>query len=468
MIRMKNLTLRNITEVCGGTYHGPEGCLDTEVTEITTDSRKVSEGCLFVAIKGEKADGHRFIPGSFADGALAALAEVAPAETDKAVILVPSTLQAIKDIAEFYLAQLPADLVGIIGSVGKTSTKEMVAAVLAQKYRTLKTEGNFNNEVGVPLTAFRMREEDEIGVLEMGINHFGEMHRLAKITRPDTVVFTNVGTAHLEFLGSRDGILKAKSEVFDFMDEKGHVIVNGDDDKLSTISEVHGVAPVRFGIGEQGCSNPNDVWADGIVSHGLEGISCVIHTEAGSFEVMIPSPGRHMIYNALAGTAVGLVYGLTLEQIRSGIESYMPLSGRFHIIKGDSYTVIDDCYNANPGSMKASISILKEALGRRVAILGDMGELGEKEKTYHEEVGAYAAEQGIDLICCVGALSEAMAKAAVDYTETHPEAHSLVRHYPTVEALMDDCGEILEKNDTILVKASHAMGFGRIVSGLCG
>nr|WP_027870554.1 UDP-N-acetylmuramoyl-tripeptide--D-alanyl-D-alanine ligase [[Eubacterium] cellulosolvens] len=465
---MKNLTLRNITEACGGTYTGPEACLDTEITGITTDSRTVSEGGLFVAIRGEKTDGHRYVAGTFAAGALAALVEERPEDAAGALIQVPSTLQALKDLAEFYLAQLPADIVGVIGSVGKTSTKEMLAAVLGQKFRTLKTEGNFNNEIGVPLTAFRMREEDEIGVLEMGINHFGEMHRLAKITRPKTVVFTNVGTAHLEFLGSRDGILKAKSEVFDYMDENGQIIVNGDDDKLSTIEQVKGINPIRFGIGEQGFSHKNDVWADGIVSRGLDGISCRIHTAEGGFDVTIPSPGKHMVYNALAGTAAGLVYGLSLEEIRKGIESYMPLGGRFHIIKGDAYTVIDDCYNANPGSMKASISILKEALGRRVAILGDMGELGENEKAYHEEVGVYAAKTGIDLICCVGKRSEAMAEAAGKYAKEHPETDCAVRHYPTVADLLSSAEKILEKNDTILVKASHSMEFGRIVTALCG
>jgi UDP-N-acetylmuramoyl-tripeptide--D-alanyl-D-alanine ligase len=311
-----------------------------------------------------------------------------------------------------------------------------------------------------------MREEHEIGVLEMGINHFGEMHRLAKITRPETVVFTNVGTAHLEYLESRDGILKAKSEVFDYLRENGHVIVNGDDDKLSTIESVHGIVPVRFGIGETGCLHPNDIWADGIVSHGLDGIECTIHTPAFSFSVTIPSPGKHMVYNALAGTAAGLVYGLTAEEIRRGIESYTPLSGRFKILKDGKYTVIDDCYNANPGSVKASLDVLSEALGRRVAILGDMGELGANEKLHHEEVGAYAAEKKIELICCVGARSSAMAQAAEKYLALHPEAGGRVLYYPDLPQLLEALDGILEEKDTILVKASHSMEFGKIVSAL--
>lgn len=372
---MKNLTLENIAKVCGGVYVGSPEKKEQEVQGIVTDSRKVEEGFLFVPIKGARVDAHDFIDGVMEKGALCTLTERELGEKSFPYIKVNSSLQAVKDIAEFYLEQLSIPVVGITGSVGKTSTKEMIAAVLEEKYNVLKTKGNFNNELGVPLTVFGLRPDHEIAVLEMGISDFGEMHRLAKIARPDTCVITNIGLCHLEFLKSRDGILKAKTEIFDFLESDGHVILNGDDDKLITVRDVKGIKPLFFGV-----DNHQGVWADEIESKGLKGISCRIHAGEESFKVLIPIPGRHMVYNALAGTAVGLTYGMNMEEIKKGIESLQSLSGRFHIIETGNRTIVDDCYNANPVSMKASLDVLQDALGRRVAILGDMGELGKEEE----------------------------------------------------------------------------------------
>ena len=245
---MKNMTLGNIAAACGGIYHGTEAAKEKTIAEITTDSRKAGKDSLFVAIKGERVDAHKFIPAVFEQGALCVISEQELADPAGAYIQVDSSLQAIKDIAEFYRKQLDIKVVGITGSVGKTSTKEMIASVLSEKYRVLKTLGNFNNELGLPLTVFRLREEDEIAVLEMGISHFGEMHRLSKIARPDICVITNIGQCHLEFLGDRDGVLKAKSEIFDYLAPDGTIVLNGDDDKLATLQEVKGIQPVFFGI----------------------------------------------------------------------------------------------------------------------------------------------------------------------------------------------------------------------------
>lgn len=469
---MKNLTLSNIALVTDGKYDGPEDKREFTVTDIVTDSRKVTKGCLFVAIRGERTDGHRFIRQVIEAGAAAVLTEKDPETLRKEYeipenleitsVTVSSTLQAVKDIAEFYLRQLNKPIVGIVGSVGKTSTKEMTAAVLSQKYRVLKTEGNFNNELGVPMTVFRMREEDEIGVIEMGINHFGEMHRLASIVHPDTVIMTNIGTAHLEFLKSRDGILKAKSEVFDFFNSDGHIILNGDDDKLSTIEEKSGVRPVRFGLSKEGYSHPNDFYADEIDPQGLDGTKCRIITPAGSFLVLIPLPGTHMIYNALAGAAAGLTYGLTLDQIRSGIESCESLSGRFHIIHTGRFTLVDDCYNANPASMKASLDILQEGSDRRIAVLGDMGELGNESEQLHEEVGAHAGRLKLDAIYCVGPLSKAICRGARKTSAGGTD----IRHFKTIDKFLEEVPGLFRDGDTILVKASHYMEFGRIVTDL--
>ena len=453
---MKNLTLEHIADACGGTYHGPQEQKAKEVSAVFTDSRKEVPDGLFVAIKGARVDAHDFIDSVIESGALAALSEKDLGEKEYPYIQVESTLQAVKDLAEFYLKQLQIPVVGITGSVGKTSTKEMIAAVLSQKYQVLKTQGNFNNELGLPLTVFNLRESHEIAVLEMGISDFGEMHRLAKIARPDTCVITNIGLCHLEFLKSRDGILKAKTEIFDFLEEDGHVILNGDDDKLVTVRDVKGIAPVFFGI-----SNQEGIWADEIKPEGLAGISCTIHVKEESFRVLIPIPGQHMVYNALAGTAVGLTYGLSLEEIKRGIESLQPVSGRFHILKTSSYTVIDDCYNANPVSMKASLEVLSDADTRKAAILGDMGELGENEVDLHREVGVYAASRDIDLILCVGKLSAYMAEAA---SLAAPAKEVL--HFETRDALLEQLPGLLEPGDTVLVKASHFMQFEKVVEAL--
>ena len=477
---MKNLTIKNIAAVTGGICYGLEEKQNLEVSAVVTDSRKAQRDCLFAAIKGERVDGHRFVRQVCQAGGIALVENRECLGFPGAeAVLVPSTLEAIKKIAAFYLRQLSIPVVGIVGSVGKTSTKELTASVLSRGYRVLKTEGNFNNELGVPLTIFRLTTEDQLAVLEMGINHFGEMHRLAEITCPETVVFTNIGCSHLEFLGSRDGILKAKSEVFDFIRPGGHIILNGDDDKLITVQDVHGIRPVFYGIRNQACA----FRAREIRSLGFSGSSFVLVTPEGEIPVTVPAPGIHMVYNALAAAAAGITYGLTLEQVRDGIAAAPSLSGRFQVIHTDYLTIVDDCYNANPGSMKASLGILAEEdtesagkesgenrsllPGRRVAILGDMGELGENTEALHREVGEYAGKLCLDLLCTVGPLSRKLAEAAA---EENPEL--TVRSFDRVEELLDSLQAqtadhpLLQKNDTVLVKASHFMNFGRIVEKL--
>lgn len=453
---MKNLTLENITRVCGGVYHGEEKWFHREVSAITTDSRKVEKDGLFVPIVGERVDAHKFIPQVMEAGALAVLSERELPGASYPYIQINSSLQAVKDIAEFYLTQLDIPVVGITGSVGKTSTKEVIASVLKEKYRTLKTQGNFNNELGLPLTVFRLREEDEIAVLEMGISDFGEMDRLAKIGRPDTCVITNIGTCHLENLGDRDGVLRAKTEIFHYMKKDGHIVLNGDDDKLSRISEYEGKKPVFFGMGEN-CR----VYADELEDKGLLGMKCRIHMEEEAFTVDIPMPGIHMVYNALAAAAVGKIYGLTAKQIKQGIESLEPVSGRFHMIDTEKFLIVDDCYNANPMSMKASLEILSKGTGRRVAVLGDMGELGEQEIQLHEQVGEYAASCGIDACVCVGTLSRNMAEKAKAVNQDFE-----VIYEPDLEGLLKNLKDYVKKGDTILVKASHFMDFPQVVKAL--
>ena len=459
---MKNLTLENIARVCGGTYYGPADKLQEEVMSVITDSRKAEEGCLFVPIVGERVDAHKFIPQVMEAGALATLSERVLDNADFPYIAVESSLQAVKDIAEFYLKQLQIPVVGITGSVGKTSTKEVIASVLNQKYHTLKTQGNFNNELGLPLTVFRLRDGDEIAVLEMGISDFGEMTRLAKIAKPDTCVITNIGTCHLENLGDRDGVLKAKTEIFQYV--KRNIVLNGDDDKLSTVKEYNGMQPVFFGNGENA-----SVTCENVESRGLKGMSCDIclkgkMAENGEFQIFhvdIPMPGRHMVSNALAAAAIGRLYGLTAQEIKQGIESLEPVSGRFNMIETEKFMIVDDCYNANPMSMKASLDVLQDGLGRRVAILGDMGELGTDEVALHEGVGVHAGHCKIDVCICVGPLAAHIAEKAI---QTNPDL-TVIRE-KDLESLLKNLNTYVKPGDTILVKASHFMKFENVVKAL--
>lgn len=454
---MKNMTLENIARACHGTLYLADGVEkpEQEASAVVIDSRKVTAGSVFVAVRGERVDGHAFIPGAFEDGAIAAVCEALPEHSSGPCILVQDTLRALKNIGEFYRKQLPAKVVGITGSVGKTSTKEFIAGVLAQKFKVHKTQGNFNNEIGVPLTLLAAPDDTEVIVLEMGINHFGEMHRLSRMARPDICVMTNIGQCHLEFLGSREGILKAKSEIFDYMDVDGKVCVNGDDDMLATIREAGGKKPFTFGMKESG-----DAFATDIVNLGLRGSEALLHVNGSVFHARVPLPGIHMVYNALAAAQVGTLFGMETAEIAAGIASVEAVSGRSRVISLEDKVLIDDCYNANPVSMEAAIDLLNLAVGRKVAILGDMFELGEEELALHAGVGRYAAEHGVDCLICAGTLSEAMAAAAKE------AGLKEVHHFADREALLGELPQLLKAQDSVLIKASHGMGYEKIVKNL--
>lgn len=454
---MKSMTLEHICTACGGTYYGPSENYKKCVEGITIDSRKAEAGWLFAATVGERVDGHSFIESCYEEkGVLCCLGEKEPISENHSYIKVASTFQALKDIAEYYRSTLTIPVIGITGSVGKTSTKEMIASVLNVKFNTLKTTGNFNNEVGLPLTVFQIRGEHEAAVLEMGISDFGEMHRLSKIARPNICVMTNIGYCHLEHLGDRDGVLKAKSEIFDFAAKGARAVLNGDDDRLRTLKDRPGLDCIFFGM-----EPSNDVYAEDVVNLGLDGLTCRIVTPQGSFCTRIPIPGMHMVSNALAGACVGLSLGLTLEEIKAGIEAAQTISGRNHVIHTADYTVMDDCYNANPMSMKASLDVLSSVPDRKVAVLGDMGELGSDERKLHFSVGEHAAKKQIDLLLCVGTLSEEIVKGA---KSVNPRMNALL--FPTKEKLLEKLPELLEKGDSILVKASHFMQFDKIIKAL--
>ncbi len=461
---MKNMSLEKIAAACGGTYHGDTVLSCREVSGVAIDSRKIQKDNLFVAIKGARVDGHSFIPQVMENGALCAVSEQDLGDVPYPYIRVGSCERALKDIAEHYRRSLDIKVVGISGSVGKTSTKEMIASVLGQKYHVLKTEGNFNNEIGLPLTVFRLREEHEIAVLEMGISDFGEMSRLAKVARPDVCVITNIGVAHIESLGSRDGILKAKAEMIGYMNPDGSIILNGDDDKLRAYTPSNGLRPVYFGL-DPSCP----FHAERIENLGLAGTDADFATPSGVFHAHIPIPGGHMVYNALAGVAVGIEFGMTPDEIRRGIEALVPIAGRNHLIRTDRFCILDDCYNANPASMQASLDVLAKADTRTVAVLGDMFELGAEYKRMHYDIGTYAVKKGIDVLVCIGGISAEImrgaeaANAALSGKGSHAAA---LFHYQTKDAFFAEMDQVLKTGDTILVKASHGMGFSEIVEEL--
>lgn len=457
---MKHMTLQEIAAACRGTYFGSKENAVKSVSSVVIDSRKVQKDSLFVAIRGARVDGHTFIPQTIEHGALCALSEKDLGDVDYSYIRVDSCEQALKDLAEHYRRSLDIKVVGISGSVGKTSTKEMIASILGQKYHVLKTEGNFNNEIGLPLTIFNIREEHEIAVLEMGISHFGDMGRLARIARPDVCVITNIGYAHLENLGSRDGILQEKTDMISYMNPDGAVILNGDDDKLAGFTPKNGLTPVYFG------QNPDCRYrAEAVKDEGMRGTTATFITPESCFTAHISIPGSHMVYNALAGTAVGRFFGLSDDEIKAGIEALKPLPGRNHLIETDTFTIIDDCYNANPASMKASLDVLAGADTRTVAILGDMFELGENERQMHREVGEYAAALGISVLVCIGELSREMA-AAAEHSPAESPGKTAIYHYASKTDFYREMADILSPGDTILVKASHGMKFSEIVDKL--
>lgn len=442
---MRDLTARAVLEVTGGQGRGslPTG----EFTAVTTDSRKIVPGCLFAAIPGARVDGHDFIGQAAKMGAACVLCQHF-VDVPVGQILVPDTQAALRALAAWYRTRFRIPVVGVTGSVGKTTAKEMIASVLGQRFRTLKTEKNYNNELGVPLTLFRLRDAHEAAVVEMGISGFGEMTRLTQMVRPQIGVYTLIGDAHLEFLGDREGVLRAKGEMVSAMDPDAVIVANGDD----TLLQAHdfGRRTILFGQGEN-CA----VRAVDVEMAGPAGMQCVILAGERRIPVHIPAFGEHMIYAALMGAAVGLEMGLTEEEIAAGVAAYETVGSRGRIIDTGRITILDDCYNANPTSVRSAIESLRRLPGRHVAILGDMRELGSAGPALHRQIGRFAAEQCAIVIACGPEAKEIAAGAGVG-----------ARYYPDTAALLSALPMLIHPGDTVLVKASRAMGFESVVEAL--
>ncbi|MDO5812349.1 MAG: UDP-N-acetylmuramoyl-tripeptide--D-alanyl-D-alanine ligase [Bacillota bacterium] len=419
-----------------------------EINFFSQDSRQMTNGGMYIPLKGERFDGHDFIESAFQTGAQAIISEKDVSYEDKIVIKVKDTYQALKDMASYLRSHRPVKVVGVTGSVGKTSTRDMVYSVVKQKYKTLKTEGNYNNEIGLPLTILRYQGE-EVLVLEMGMNHLQEMSRLSMIARPDIACITNVGTAHIGELGSRENILKAKLEITDGMKDGSTLIINQDNDMLQTVDLPH------LNVVRVGKSKEASIQASHIV---LEETKSSFEVEyQGKKEIIeVPVQGEHNISNALIAIAVGIELNIPLEDIKKGIQEFKLTKNRMDILEKNHKTVIDGTYNASVDSMKSSIDVLANYKKRKVAILADMLELGNYSQQLHEEVGSYVASKGIDVLVCVG-------KEAKYIYQKAKESMNDVYYFETNQEVIDHLDTLLKEDDVILVKGSHSMNLKEVV-----
>ena len=445
---MKTMTLSAAAAACAGELRN---CPDPQrtIARAVIDSRTVEPGDLFVAYRGEKTDGHRYIQTALDKGAVCALAEYLPEGTEGPVLLVQDVQSALEKVCAAYRETLQIPVIGITGSVGKTTAKEMIAAVLSQRFRVLKTEGNFNNQIGVPMTISRIEKEHEVAVVEMGISGFGEMTALSRIAKPTMAVFTVIGHAHLEFLHDLEGVFRAKTEMLDFLPADGTVICNGDDALLKTIRCPQRL--LRFGTGED-CevrADEIELLPGGFTRGRIVCGDRVIRAE-------IPAFGNQMIYAALEGAAVGIAMGLTDEEIRAGIASFSNVGRRSAVTVTDSVTLIDDSYNANPDSMRCAVDSLVQLPGRHVCLLSDMLEMGPESAEMHRTLGAYAREKGVAVVAAYGPFGREIAAGAGGAGHVFEDRESMIAALP----------QLLRKGDSVLVKSSKGMQIGPVADAV--
>ncbi len=451
----------SITRVAEAVHGKCQNCNeDMMITSVSTDTRTIETGALFIALVGERFDGHKFVEKAIEQGAACCVVNEGALVPDGIpTIVVADTQTALRDLAEAYRMAFSIPVVGITGSVGKTSTKEMIASVLKQSYQTHMTKGNFNNEIGLPLTVFGLEKSHEMLVLEMGMSNFGEIARLTKIAKPDTAVITNIGVSHIEHLGSREGIKQAKFEILEGLPMDGAVILNGDDDLLWGARGEVDYETLYYGIENTNCD---------LVAYGIETYSnsskflCKIDGE--EYDFVISVPGIHHIYNALAAILIGLRYNVPVEDIKKGVQNFAPSGLRQTVIEFPHYRVIRDCYNASPDSMRSGLSVLAlmETKGRKVACLADMLELGEVSQKAHQEVGKLVVEHQVDCLFVIGKEAHFIAEGAIK-TGMPPEC---VYEFANNQELVEKLPQLLKKDDVILVKGSRGMHLEEIADAI--
>lgn len=440
-----------LSEILGATHAGCLTFCDTDITEISTDSRNITQGCLFVALKGEKFDGNRFVYEAFKKGAAACIADKDSEfvkENATNLLLVEDSARAFLDIAHLYREKLSLKVVGVTGSVGKTSTKDMIHAVLSRKFKTHKTQGNLNNQVGLPKTLLQLDESFEAAVIEMGMSNLGEIHELSLCTRPDAAVITTVGVSHLENLGTRENILKAKLEITDGMKKGAPLFLNADNDMLSTVKSED------FHIITYAVNSKADFTASDIEENG----NTTEFTINSKLRVTIPCIGLHNVYNALAAYAVGKNFDMTDEEIAEGLKTYAPSGMRQKITDVGGVTVVEDCYNASPDSVEAALKTLSsmKASGRKIAVLGDMLELGTVSRSAHYNAGKLCARLKIDELVCLG-------NEALEYKNGCEECGGKARWFESRQELANYLKENTEAGDILWFKASRGMKFEELI-----
>lgn len=445
---MESFTLRELTEA----LH-TQAPVDAVIRDVSTDTRNLPEGCLFIALRGKNFDGHDFVEQAMEAGAAAAVTDMQI--NGYPCVAVPDTGQALLDIAGFYRRRFSIPVTAVTGSVGKTTTKELIAWVLSEQYLTLKTEGNLNNEIGLPKTLLKMTAEHGAAVVEMGMNHFGEISRMSRCAAPDIAVITNVGYSHIENLGSRNGIRRAKLEILEGMAEEAPLVTNADDPMLCTLKQELERPVYTFSI----CGRNADVTAEDIREENGNTLFTICHGEK-RYPAVLGAVGEHNVKNALASYLVGILAGMEPEKILRGIARYQPTGMRQNIVEKNGQTVIVDCYNASPDSMQAGLNVLAglPCDGRRIAVLGDMLELGQHSEKLHAMVGQMAADAHIDALFCFGKEAQYIAR------------HSGMDAFCTSDAavLTEKLRETLRMGDAVLFKASRGMHLETVLSALYG
>ena len=438
---------------------------DEIVKDIITDSRTITEGSVFVALKGENTDGHRYVKQALNDGAVCAVvSDMSLKDEGLSVIVVEDTYKALRQMGKLYRDEFNIPCISVTGSVGKTSTKDMVYTVLSEQYNVHKTEKNFNNEIGLPLTVFGLKSEHDMMVLEMGMSGFGEISRLTEIASPDTAIITNIGLAHIEKLGSQENILKAKLEVLENLSQDGAVILNGDDPYLRTLEGTLPFETLYYGIESKNC----DITAENIKKYS-GGTDFTVKVDGIEYEISINVPGTHHVYNALAAILAGIRYNIPVKKIVEGIAKFVTSGMRQNIVDLNDYVIIKDCYNASPQSMESGLEILQSVNSNktdkkytRIAVLGDMLELGDISKEEHEKIGKLLTKYHVDKLITVGAMAEFIGKSAIEEGFMASDVYT----FHDNESVINNIFSIINPEDIILFKGSRGMKLEEIADYL--
>lgn len=454
---MKALNAEQLAQMVNGRLRASGNIV---IHQVSTDTRTLQRGSLFVAIAGERFDGHDFVTQAVENGAALVLVEEGKNVPEQIpAIFVSNTLEALGRLAAEYRALFNIPVIAVTGSVGKTSTKEMIASILSARFKVHKTKGNFNNEIGLPLSVLELDEEHEVAVFEMGMRGFGEISQLSRIVKPDIAIITNIGISHIERLGTRQNILKAKLEILDGMSKDGTVILNGDDELLSGLRGLLPQKTLFYGISEE-----QDIWAYNLLSKGEQGVSFDVKTPRTEMSLFAPAPGMHNVHNALAGIAVAETLGMSDKEIETGLLSFSGERMRLSIVDKDGVKFINDSYNAAPSSMKAALDVLSD-IGkdmRKWAILGDMMELGDWTEKAHRDIGKYVSDLGIDYLIGIGSYARWYIEGANE--DLHTRTTTML--FGTIEDAKPYIETLIQKGDILLFKGSRKMKLDLLVQEL--